>query len=56
MSGSPTLNSEEPVDRYSRVSVRQCHYSVPARLIGHRVRVLLRASELVLFEGRTQVA
>ena len=44
------------VDRYSRVSVRQCHYSVPARLIGHRVRVLLRASELVLFDGRTQVA
>ena len=44
------------VDRYSRVSVRQCHYSVPARLIGHRIRVLLRASELVLFEGRTQVA
>ena len=44
------------VDRYSRVTVRQCHYSVPARLIGHRVRAVLRASEVVLFEGRTQVA
>jgi len=44
------------VDRYARVTVRQCHYSVPARLIGHRVRGVLRASELVLFEGRKQVA
>jgi transposase len=44
------------VDRYARVTVRQCHYSVPARLIGHRVRGVLRASELVLFDGRTQVA
>ena len=44
------------VDRYSRVTVRQCHYSVPTRLIGHRVRGVLRASELVLFDGRTQVA
>ena len=34
------------VDRYSRITVRQCHYSVPARLIGHRVRAVLRASEL----------
>jgi len=40
------------VDRYSRVTVRQCFYSVPARLIGHRVRGVLRASELVLFNGR----
>ena len=44
------------VNRYARVTVRQCHYSVPARLIGHRVRCVLRASELVLFEGRTQIA
>ncbi len=44
------------VDRYARVTVRQCHYSVPARLIGHRVRGVLRASELVLFDGRKQVA
>lgn len=44
------------VDRYARVTVRQCHYSVPARLIGHRVRVILRASELLVFDGRAQVA
>ncbi len=39
------------VDRYARVTVRQCHYSVPARLIGHRVRAVLRACELVVFDG-----
>jgi transposase len=44
------------VDRYARVTVRQCHYSVPAHLIGHRVRAVLRASELLLFEGRVLVA
>ena len=44
------------VDRYARVTVRQCHYSVPAPLIGHRVQAVLRASELLLFEGRKQVA
>ena len=44
------------VDRYARVTVRQCHYSVPARLIGHRVRAVLRACELVVFDGHKQVA
>jgi transposase len=44
------------VDRYARITVRQCHYSVPARLIGHRVRVILRASELFVFDARAQVA
>jgi transposase len=44
------------VDRYARICVRQCHYSVPARLIGHRVRVQLGASTVVVFEGRSEVA
>lgn len=44
------------VDRHARVIVRQCHYSVPAALIGRRVRVLLRATEVVVFDGRRQVA
>lgn len=44
------------VDRYSRVSVRQTHYSVPVRLIGRRVRVLLRASEVIAYDGRREVA
>ncbi|MFD0207039.1 MULTISPECIES: IS21 family transposase [Saccharothrix] len=44
------------VDRYAQVSVRTNRYSVPARLIGRQVRVLLHASELVVFDGRTEVA
>ncbi|MCX5233530.1 hypothetical protein [Streptomyces sp. NBC_00233] len=44
------------VDRTSRISVRQCYYSVPARFIGERVRVLLRGNELLVFERRNVVA
>jgi transposase len=44
------------VDRYGQITVRQCLYSVPARLIGRRVRALLRAGELIVFDGRTEVA
>ena len=52
----PGLTLTPRVDRYARVIVRQAHYSVPARLIGRRVKVSLRASELVVFDGRTEVA
>lgn len=31
-------------------------YSVPARVIGRPVRVFLRASEVVVFDGRTEIA
>ena len=44
------------VDRHARITVRQCRYSVPAKLIGRRVRVLLRATELLVFDGARQVA
>ncbi|MCX4704210.1 hypothetical protein [Streptomyces sp. NBC_01373] len=44
------------VDRYGQITVRQNHYSVPVRLIGRKVRVLLHASELVVYDGRTEVA
>lgn len=44
------------VARYSRVTVRQCHYSVPAKLIGRNVRVSLRASEVVILDGKREVA
>jgi transposase len=44
------------VDRYAQVSVRGNKYSVPARLIGRKVRVLLNASDLVVHDGRTPVA
>jgi hypothetical protein len=36
------------VDRYAQVTVRMNRYSVPVRLIGRQVRVLLGASELVV--------
>jgi transposase len=39
------------VDRYGRISVGKCRYSVPARLIGARVRVMLSANELRVFDG-----
>ena len=38
-----------------QVSIRTNRYSVPVRLIGRRVRVLLHASELIVFDGRTEV-
>ena len=44
------------VDRFGRVTVRCAHYSVPVRLIGRQVRVRLSASEVVVFDGRTEVA
>ncbi len=47
----PGLTLTPRVDRYARVMVRQCQYSVPARLIGRRVRVSLRASEVLVFDG-----
>lgn len=44
------------VDRYSQISVRMNRYSVPARLVGRQVRVLLHASDLQVFDGRVEVA
>ncbi|MFI9601482.1 Mu transposase domain-containing protein [Streptomyces sp. NPDC052043] len=44
------------VDRYSQISVRTNRYSVPVRLIGRRVRAMLHASELIVYEGREEVA
>lgn len=43
------------VDRFARVTVRQATYSVPARMIGQKVRVLLRAHELIVFDRRTEL-
>ena len=44
------------VDRYARISLGKCRYSVPARLTGTRVRVRLSANELCIFDGSQQVA
>ena len=43
------------VDRFAQVTVRSNRYSVPARLIGRQVRVLLHASTLAVYEGRVLV-
>jgi transposase len=50
------LSLSTRVDRYAQVTVRQCYYSVPARLIGARVRVSLSAEDLHIFDGSTLVA
>jgi transposase len=42
------------VDRFSQITVRTNRYSVPVRLIGRRVRVLLHASQLIVFDGRVE--
>jgi hypothetical protein len=44
------------VDRYAQVMVRCCQYPVPARLIGHRVRVRLSASTVTIFDRAGVVA
>ena len=43
-------------DKFARISVGKCRYSVPARLIGTRVRIRLTANELEVFEGSRKVA
>ena len=44
------------VDRSSLIRVRMVKYSVPVRFIGRTVRVSLRASEVLVFDGRTLIA
>ncbi|MFB8106771.1 IS21 family transposase [Streptomyces sp. NPDC056007] len=44
------------VDRYSQITVRTNRYSVPVRLIGKRVRVVLHASHLVIYDQNVEVA
>ncbi|WP_206508072.1 IS21 family transposase [Streptomyces chrestomyceticus] len=44
------------VDRYAQITVRTNRYSVPVHLIGKTVRVLLHASELVVFDEGREVA
>jgi transposase len=44
------------VDRYAQVMVRCNQYSVPARFIGHRLRVKLSASTVTVFERNQVVA
>ena len=43
-------------DKFARISVGKCRYSVPARLIGKRVRIQLTANELEVFDGSRKAA
>lgn len=52
----PGLTLHPRVDRSSLITVRMAKYSVPAHLIGRNVRVSLRASEVVAFDGHVEVA
>ncbi|WP_431843626.1 IS21 family transposase [Calidifontibacter indicus] len=52
----PGLALNPRVDRSSMITVRMVKYSVPAHLIGRRVRVSLRASQVLVFDGRALVA
>lgn len=44
------------VDREATVTVRMNDYSVPARFIGRKLQVLLGTTEVIVFDGRTEVA
>lgn len=44
------------VDTRARVAVRQCHYSVPARLVGRRLAVRLSATSVEVLDGASVVA
>lgn len=44
------------VDRYGQIAGRTNRYSVPVRLIGRRVRVVLHASHLVVYDQNVEVA
>ena len=52
----PGLTLHPRVDRSSLITVRMAKYSVPAHLIGRNVRVSLRASVVVVFDGHQEVA
>jgi transposase len=43
-------------DKFARISVGKCRYSVPARLIGARVRIRLTANELEVYDRSQRVA
>jgi transposase len=52
----PTRLLHARVDAKARVSVRQCFYSVPARLAGRRVAIRLGATEVAVLDGDRLVA
>ncbi|KUL27342.1 Mu transposase domain-containing protein [Streptomyces regalis] len=47
---------ETRVDRHSRIWARTGFYSVPTRYIERRVRIVLHANELAVYDGATEIA
>ena len=52
----PAVVETRRVDHRSRVSVRQCYYSVPARYVARRLTVRLTATRVEVLDGPTIVA
>jgi len=52
----PRVQESRRVDQRARVSIRQCHYSVPARYAGRRVTVRLGATTVEVLDGGKVVA
>ncbi|WP_427925258.1 IS21 family transposase [Streptomyces sp. cg40] len=50
------MTFEPRVDRYSRITVRMCSYSVPVRFIDRKVTVHLTGDTLVVFDNRREIA
>lgn len=52
----PRVEQSRRVDQRARVSIRQCHYSVPARYAGRRMTVRLGATTVEVLDGGKVVA
>lgn len=52
----PGVVEQRRVDHRSRVSIRQNHYSVPARYVGRRLMVRFTATTVTVFDGPKVVA
>lgn len=52
----PRVLESRRVDQRARVSIRQCHYSVPARYAGRRMSVRLGATTVEVLDAGTVVA
>jgi len=52
----PAVIADRRVDHRSRVSVRQCYYSVPVRYVGRRLSVRMTATRVEVLDGPKVVA
>ncbi|MGA5454821.1 Mu transposase domain-containing protein, partial [Streptomyces umbrinus] len=50
------MTFEPRVDRYSRITVKMCSYSVPVRFIDRKVTVRLTGDALIVFDSQREIA